>query len=225
MMMSVFDWIGSDLLAVLLCTFCSLMVGGSFGAIYFKLMKNSSKSFLTTLVLLPLIVQIVIMMVNDNLGVGVAVAGAFALVRFRSFQGSAKEITCLFFAMAIGLATGMGYLFFAILMTIVIGFVFMILLKTPLGKENANRRKLRFLVPENVDYSTVFEDIFSKYTSYCKLEKVKTADLGSVYELTYIIDLQDEVSIMEKLLIDEIRTRNGNLTVCSTTYDETSDNL
>lgn len=224
-MISIFDLLGNGTLSILICCACSLLVGLCFGVLYHKCVKEASKSFTTTLVILPLIVQIVIMMVNGNVGIGIAVAGAFALVRFRSFQGSAKEICCLFFAMAIGLTTAMGYLFFALAMTVLICLVFIILLSSPLGKENKRLKKIRMLVPEDIDYTKAFDEVFEKYTKSYTLEKVKTADLGSVYELTYRIEMKEDILYLEKCLIDELRVRNGNLTVCCTSVQEGKDSL
>ena len=167
---------------------------------------------LTTLVLLPVIVQIVIMLVNGNLGVGVSVMGAFSLVRFRSIPGTGKEIAYIFFAMSIGLATGTGFVGVAIGITLVIGLV-MIVLNAVLGSSEEYRkaRRLRIIIPEDLDFTGVFDDLFEKYTTRCELERVKTTNMGSLFELTYGIVLKDISK--EKEFIDEIRCRNGNLTI------------
>lgn len=174
-------------------------------------MANIQKSFVMTLVLLPPLVQLVIMMVNGNLGTSVAVLGTFSLVRFRSVAGSSKEIACIFFAMAIGLATGMGFLTFAVMMVVVIGLAFILLEKTKFGEPKANEKDLKISIAENLDYTEIFEDIFKIYTKKCKLERVKTTNLGSMYELDYHIVLKDAAK--EKEMIDAIRCRNGNLTI------------
>ena len=170
-----------------------------------------SKNFMVTLVLLPVLVQMIIMLVNGNLGTSVAVLGAFSLVRFRSVPGSSKEMAVIFFAMAAGLATGMGFLSFAVLMTAIIGGVFLLLEKTRFGESKRERKNLRVTIAEHLDYTEIFDDIFRQYTDQCDLQRVKTTNLGSMYELEYHIVLKD--LRREKEMLDAIRCRNGNLTV------------
>lgn len=196
--------------SALLCSLVSLVLG-LFIAFIYTLQGSCSKNFVVTLALMPILVQLVIMMVNGNLGTSVAVLGTFSLVRFRSVPGSSKDIASIFFAMAIGLATGTGYLTFAGIMTLVIGAMFLFLTKIPLGERNLTERHLRIVIAEHIDYTEIFEDIFQKYTSKCMLDKVKTTNLGSMYELSYNIKLKDVKK--EKEMIDEIRCRNGNLTI------------
>lgn len=172
-----------------------------------------TKSFVTTLVLLPTLVQVVIMMVNGNLGVGVAVLGTFSLVRFRSTPGSAKEISCIFFAMAIGLSTGMGFLTFAAGITVVVGLVMLLLNFIPIGEGEPREKELKITIPEDLDYTEIFDDLFTKYTKRNVLERVKTTNMGSMYELKYSITLKDPA--MEKAFIDDLRCRNGNLPIVS----------
>lgn len=193
-----------------LCTGVSIILGLIIALIYMSNGKYT-KSFVMTLVLLPPLVQLVIMMVNGNLGTSVAVLGTFSLVRFRSVAGSSKEIASIFFAMAIGLATGMGFLTFAVMMVVVIGLAFILLEKTKFGEPKANEKDLKISIAENLDYTEIFEDIFKIYTKKCKLERVKTTNLGSMYELDYHIILKDAAK--EKEMIDAIRCRNGNLTI------------
>lgn len=194
----------------LICSLVSLALG-LFIAFIYTIQGTHSKNFVVTLALMPVLVQLVIMMVNGNLGTSVAVLGAFGLVRFRSVPGSSKEIACVFYAMAIGLATGTGYLTFAVAMTVFIGIIFLALCKLPFGDQPANDKHLRIVIPENLDYTEVFEDIFRTYTTKCDLEKVKTTNLGSMYELSYHIKLKD--CKKEKEMLDELRCRNGNLTI------------
>lgn len=197
-----------------ICTLTSLVLGIIVAAVYI-LQGSHSKNFVIALAILPALVQVVIMMVNGNLGAGIAVMGAFSLVRFRSVPGSAKEIVCIFFSMAIGLATGMGFISFAVVITLVVSLVLLILSKTPFGENVNNERDLRITIPESLNYTKVFDDIFKTYTKEApKLLKVKTTNMGSMYEITYRINLKDLKK--EKDMIDEIRCRNGNLTVmCS----------
>lgn len=198
---------------VLICIIAALALGFMIALTYMNT-GSYSKDFIISLVLLPVLVQIVIMMVNGNVGTGVAVAGAFSLVRFRSAPGSAKEICTIFFAMAVGLATAMGQILFALIMTLIICIVFLILSKTSFGEQDAAERGLRITIPEDLDYTEIFDDIFQHFTKKAVLERVKTTNLGSMYELRYNIVFKDPSK--EKEFIDEIRCRNGNLNiVCS----------
>lgn len=193
-----------------LCTAVSLLLGILISAAY-GIQGTCSKNFMVTLVLLPVLVQMIIMLVNGNLGTSVAVLGAFSLVRFRSVPGSSKEMAVIFFAMAAGLATGMGFLGFAVLMTAIIGGVFLLLEKTRFGESKRERKDLRVTIAEHLDYTEIFDDIFRQYTDQCDLQRVKTTNLGSMYELEYHIVLKD--LRREKEMLDAIRCRNGNLTV------------
>lgn len=193
-----------------LCMAVSLLLGILISAAY-GIQGTCSKNFMVTLVLLPVLVQMIIMLVNGNLGTSVAVLGAFSLVRFRSVPGSSKEMAVIFFAMAVGLATGMGFLSFAVLMTAIIGGVFLLLEKTRFGESKRERKDLRVTIAEHLDYTEIFDDIFRQYTDQCDLQRVKTTNLGSMYELEYHIVLKD--LRREKEMLDAIRCRNGNLTV------------
>ena len=192
----------------------SALVMGTIISITYMCSGRYTKSFATSLVLLPALVQVVIMMVNGNLGTGVAVLGAFSLIRFRSVPGSSKDICTIFFAMAIGLATGIGYIAFAFAVTIVISLIMLALAKSNFGEKCNNEKELKITIPEDLDYTGVFDDLFSKYTKSATLESVKTTNLGSMFQLKYIVALKDLT--LEKAFIDELRCRNGNLTiVCS----------
>ena len=196
--------------SALLCTAVSLALGLAIAYVYMK--KGSyTKNFVIALALLPALVQAVVMMVNGNLGTGVAVLGAFSLVRFRSVPGGAREIVAIFFAMAAGLAAAMGYLTFAAVITGVISAVMMLLSSTRFGETPESEKELRITIPEDLDYTGIFDDLFAAYTREAKLERVKTVNLGSMYELKYKIRLRDVKQ--EKQLIDELRCRNGNLTI------------
>lgn len=192
----------------LLCTITSVMLGAVLAAVH-TYRNQYSRSFILTLVLLPVMVQTVIMLVNGNLGTRVAVMGAFSLVRFRSLPGNAREIGSIFLAMALGLAAGMGYLGTAMLLMIVSGGITILLISLPAGR--AGRKELKITIPENLDYSGIFDDIFAKYTKKSELVRVRTVNMGSLYELCYQVDLKSE--FIEKNMLDEIRCRNGNLTI------------
>ena len=196
----------------LLCLVTSIVLSLLVAVVY-QLSGASSKSFTVTLALMPALVQVVIMMVNGNLGAGVAVVGAFSLVRFRSFPGSSKEICVVFFAMAIGLATGMGHLAFAVFFTIILSLLLLLLCRSPFGEFHAvpTEKELRITIPEDLDYPHIFDDLFEKYTNRVTLERVKTTNLGSMFELTYHIHLKK--AVQEKAFLDDLRCRNGNLTI------------
>ena len=172
-----------------------------------------TKSFVITLTLLPAIICVIIMMVNGSIGTGIAVAGAFSLVRFRSVPGTAKEICTLFFAMASGLIAGTGYLGIAGAFTAAMCLAFLLLGRIDFGyRRNSDKYKtFRVVVPEDLDYTGVFEDVFGEYTSSCELVQVKTVNMGSMFRLTYDVVLKDPSR--EKELIDRIRCRNGNLEI------------
>lgn len=208
-----FESIFSDTLtleSVLLSIIVSLLLGLFVAYIHMRTTKYT-KNFIITLSILPLLVQIVMMMVNGNLGTSVAVLGAFSLIRFRSIPGNSREITSIFFAMTIGLATGMGQLILAIMLTIIIGFVLFILSKSKFGDKKISDQVLKITIPETLDYNNVFNDIFNEYLEEYKLFQVKTTSMGSLYELSYKVSLKDD--LCSKKLMDDIRVRNGNLKI------------
>ena len=199
------------------------LICGIIIAVAYSIKNKCSRSFATTLIMLPAIVELVIILVNGNIGAGVAVAGAFSLVRFRSAPGRGQEITSIFLAMAVGLATGMGYIGVAILFTLVISAINLILNVTKLGATDENHRVLKITVPENLDYEGKFEDIFNKYLSNYTYEEVKTSNMGSLYKITLSVALKAGVST--KAMLDEIRTRNGNLDISLGRQMENMDSL
>lgn len=180
-----------------------------------------TKAFVITLAMLPAVVASVIFLVNGNLGTGVAVAGAFSLVRFRSAPGGAKEIYAIFLAMAIGLATGMGYIGFAILFTVIMAIVGLAYEHFNFGKMKNASRQLMITIPETLDYEDVFDDIFEYALAQADLLSVRTSDMGSLFRLKYQIQLNGQVS--EKQLFDMLRERNGNLEI-SISRNFTKDN-
>jgi uncharacterized membrane protein YhiD involved in acid resistance len=192
------------------CTLVSLALGGVCAAIYMY-RNRYNKSFVITMVLMPAIVQMVIMLVNGNLGTGVAVAGAFSLVRFRSLPGSAREIGSIFLAMAVGLATGTGYLGIAVLFVAALGAVSVLLVRTGFGEAREEEKELRITVPETLEYEGAFQDVFAQYTNKAQLLSVKTTNMGSLFELHYHVALKGQEST--KAFLDDLRCRNGNLTI------------
>lgn len=196
----------------MLCLVFSLVLGLIMALVYMYRTRYT-KSFVVTLALLPAVVCIVIMLVNGNVGTGVAVAGAFSLVRFRSVPGTAKEICTLFLAMGTGLIAGMGYLGFAVLFTAVMCVFFLLYNFIDFGskKNFAKYKTFNITIPEDLDYSEVFDDIFSEYTTQFDLVRVKTTNMGSMFKLTYNATLRDTST--EKEMIDKLRCRNGNLEI------------
>ncbi len=206
----------------LYCTLASLILGLGIAGLY--MVKNTySKGFVVALSLLPAIVQVVIMMVNGNIGTGVAVAGAFSLVRFRSVPGNARDIVSIFFAMAVGLATGMGYLFYALMFLVIIGAVDIALLCSRFGDGKANVRTLKITIPENLDYEGLFDDLLQQYASSYTLEKVRTTNMGSLFELSYTVRLK--AAVPPKAFLDALRCRNGNLNIAISRPQTVKDEL
>ncbi len=196
----------------LLCI-CSALVIGLILAAFYGYRTRYTKNFIATLALLPAVVCVVIMMVNGNIGTGVAVAGAFSLVRFRSVPGSAREIGAIFLAMGTGLIVGMGYLGYAFLCATILGFASAVYAQVDFGtkKKTALYKTLHITIPEDLDYTDVFEPILKSYASECELVLVKTANMGSLFRLTYQLKLNKLGQ--EKEMIDKLRCRNGNLEI------------
>jgi hypothetical protein len=196
--------------SVFICLVVSLLCGIAI-ALTYKAGDRPSRNFLLAVSVLPAIVMLVIMMVNGNIGVGVAVAGSFSLVRFRSLPGKASDIVIIFLAMGIGLITGMGYAVLAVICTVFMCAAFFMLNKAPFLSSSDDYRNLRITIPEDLDYISVFDDIFNKYATDIKLQSAKTVNLGTMYQISYELRLKNEKN--EKAMIDELRTRNGNLSI------------
>lgn len=194
----------------LLCCVASIVLGAACAGIYMFRHKYS-KNFVVTLALLPLIVQMVITLVNGNLGAGIAVMGVFNLVRFRSIPGSAKDIGSVFLAMAIGLATGMGFIGLAVLFTIIVAVVNVVYVLSPFGKPRQPGKRLCVTVPEDLEFEGMFDDVLGRYCDDVELTEVRTTNMGSLYQLTFEVRLRAQGS--EKRLIDELRCLNGNLKI------------
>ncbi len=210
-----FDTTATSVISVsqfVLCIAVSLVIGGALAWVYTFRSKYTA-SFVVTLAMLPAVVCIVIMMVNGNVGAGVAVAGAFSLVRFRSVPGTAKEIGTIFLAMAAGLIAGMGYLGYAVLFSLIMGIVMLLLNILGVGthQKDTKDKTLKITIPEDLNYGSAFDDVFQKYTEKCEIVSVKTSNMGSLYKLTYHLNLKD--TSQEKAFLDELRCRNGNLEI------------
>lgn len=197
----------------LICTAVSLVLGLviAFSATF---RNRYTKSLTVSLVILPMIVQVIIALVNGRLGAGVAVAGAFSLVRFRSAPASARDVTSIFLAMTVGLAVGMGYIGIAVILTLIVCLVNIILAYTKLGEHKEGERELKIVIPESLNYEDALEEVFEKYTLKHELVRVKTTNMGSLYNLHYHITLRKGVS--QKQFIDDLRVRNGNLEISCT---------
>ena len=203
-----------ELIPFMMSVGVALVLGLALALVY-RFRSRCTQSFLVTLTVLPAIVAVVIMMVNGNLGAGVAVAGAFSLVRFRSVAGNARDIAFIFLAMAVGLVCGMGYVAYAAIITAVFACVFLALQATGFGSHRGSRdRTLLVTIPEDLDYTGLLADVFARHTTYHDLMSVKSTNMGSLFRLTYNIGLADPSA--EKALIDDIRVRNGNLEVALT---------
>ncbi len=193
----------------------SLVLGGIMALIH-TYRNDYTKSFIMTLAILPAVICVVILMVNGNIGAGVAVAGTFSLVRFRSAPGTAREIGAIFAVMGMGLIMGMGYIGYAALFTCLIGLAILMYSRFSSDGKKSTRKILKITIPENLNYSDVFDEFLEKYTKSYKLKQVKTSNMGSLYKLSYEIVLTDPS--IEKEFIDQLRTRNGNLEISLAEY-------
>jgi hypothetical protein len=173
--------------------------------------EEISLSFFLTLVIMPAAVALVIVLVGSNLARALSLGGIFALVRFRSMPGDGKDISFVFVAMAAGLSSGLGFLTIALAATVVLALVVVVVTKVAGLVFANNTQSLKIVIPEDMDYSDAFKDIFEKYTDRAELEKVKTTNMGTLYELAYYVNMKSDAD--EKKFLDEIRTRNGNLSV------------
>ena len=194
----------------LICVFAALVLG-LLTALVFTAHGHHTGSLTLSLAMLPPVVALIIMLVNGNIGAGLAVAGTFALVRFRSVPGSAKEITGLFFAVSLGLACGMGYVAVAGIFFVIIALFLILLERLRFGQDNPGQRQLKITIPENLDYDGLFDDLLDEYAIEYELIRVRTTNMGTLYELTYNILLRGRT--ISKEFIDQLRCRNGNLTV------------
>ena len=202
-------------LVFIILVLVSLVLGGIMALIH-TYRNDYTKSFVMTLAILPAVICVVILMVNGNIGAGVAVAGTFSLVRFRSAPGTAREIGAIFAVMGMGLIMGMGYIGYAALFTCLIGLAILMYSRFSADGKKSTRKLLKITIPENLNYSDVFDEFLEKYTKSYKLKQVKTSNMGSLYKLSYEIVLTDPS--IEKEFIDQLRTRNGNLEISLAEY-------
>lgn len=198
---------------IIICGVFSIVLGIIIAA-SFGYKSCRSKSYIITIALLPIIIQVVIMLVNGNVGTGIAVMGAFGLVRFRSAQGSAIDICGVFLSMAVGLACGTGHIWIASALAAVVCVLKLLYTVIPFGKPKVSEKELLITIPENLEYDDVFKDIFDNYAKKWELVQIKTTNMGSLFKLKYYIEIADISN--EKKLIDELRCRNGNLEIMCT---------
>lgn len=202
---------------LLICLVTAIALG-IFTALVFSFRQHHSKSFMLTLALLPMAVCIVIMMVNGNIGAGIAVAGTFTLVRFRSIPGTAREISAIFVDMVIGFTLGMGYIGIAVVFFLLAALLTMILTLINFGVPSKIEKQLRITIPEDFDYNELFDDVFAKYTVKAEMEQIRTTNMGTLFELSYRVVFPDKK--IPKEFIDELRTRNGNLNIIINDFTE-----
>ncbi len=196
--------------ALIICLAAALGLG-ILTSLVFLFRSKHSPSFALALALLPMVVALVILLVNGNIGTGVAVAGAFALVRFRSVPGTAREISAIFVSVAIGLALGLGYIGIAALFFVIAAVATVILTAAHFGGRAGVEKQVRITLPEDLNYDGLFDEVFDRYTTGHELQKIRTTNMGTLYELTYLATFTG--GQVSKEFIDEIRTRNGNLNI------------
>ncbi len=216
---SIISSTGITPIVFIILVLATLVLGGILALIH-TYKNDYTKSFIMTLAILPAVVAVVLLMVNGNIGAGVAVAGAFSLVRFRSAPGTAREIGALFAAMGMGLIMGMGYIGYAALFTCLIGIAMLVYAGISAGDKKNIRKSLKITIPENLNYTDVFDEVLSKYTKSYRLKQVKTSNMGSLFKLSYEIVLSDPS--LEKEFLDDLRVRNGNLEISISDYQTQS---
>lgn len=209
----------------LLCMLFAVVLGIIIATVYVLSIKKeeASVSFFITLIILPAIVALVITLVGSNIARALSIGGVFTLVRFRSAQGDAKDISFVFLAMGAGLASGLGFLTMAFFAVVVLGVIIILVSKVAKGIFETNEEELKIVIPEDMNYSDTFKEIFEQYTDKADLTKVKTTNMGTLYELTYRILVKKDAD--EKGFIDAIRTKNGNLNVSLAKHLKKDDRL
>lgn len=193
-----------------MCVGVAIILGVIISLVH-KITTKTTQNFLLTLGVLPLLVEVIILLASGQVEVSLAVAGAFSLVRFRSMPGNSKEIVSVFWAMAVGSSLGLGYITLSVVITIIVSILILLYTYVLNKSADSSQRKLKIVIPENLDYEELFKDLLKKYTTKYELRKAKTTNMGSTYELVYFVSLRN--GIKEKQFMDDIRVRNGNMTV------------
>jgi len=194
----------------------SIILGLVISLVYIKTNKKNgySSNFPITLIMLPVIIAIIILLVGSNIATAFSLAGAFSIIRFRSAPGDPRDIAYVFFTLAVGLTCGMGYIGYAIIFTVILCTLMFILDLTKFGMSKTKLVQLKITVPEDLNYEDAFEEILSNYTNSWRIENIKTRDFGSLFELTYKINLKEDIN--QKKFLDYLRCRNGNLNISLT---------
>lgn len=208
-----------------ICIAAAVALGFLISIIYILSERNKrySPHFAFTLVILPAVVSAVIMLVGSDIAKAVSLGGVFALVRFRSVPGNSKDIVSVFYCMSVGLAAGMGYVIFAVILAVVIGILYLGLSLFGYGQKKGNIKELKITIPENLNFQGAFDDLFEEYSNGATLERIKTTNLGTMYELTYSVNMKENVN--EKQFMDSIRCRNGNLNIILCKMPENAETL
>jgi hypothetical protein len=208
-----------DLKTFLICTGVAILLGIIIALSYAFKNNNCSRNFIISIATLPVVVEVVILLVN-SLTTGIAIAGLFNLVRYRSIPGNSREITNVFMATVAGVTVGTGYIAYAALFSVIVVITNIIVSCTAIGKSSDRVKTLRITVPESLDFEGIFDDIFEKYTTMHEVDRIKTTNMGSMYQISYTVKLKAGVS--EKEMIDEIRVRNGNLDIISSRPEQSA---
>ena len=193
-------------------TLLGLVLSGVFVITHRKTVYDHT--FSVTLMILPLVISIIIMLISDNLARAFSLAGVFALVRFRTAIADSRDITYILSAVGIGLATALGYLGFAVIITIFLSMIFFLIYFTKFDRQKSDHAKLKIVIPESLNYVNVFNEVFKNYLLSYQLQRVKTTDFGTMFELTYLVKMKNGIN--QKDFIDELRVRNGNLNITLT---------
>ena len=198
---------------ILIALGVAFVLGLAISLVYMKTQKSRqpSESFALTLVILPVVISVIILLVGNNVARAFSLAGAFSIIRFRSAPGNPKDITYVLLCMAVGLATGMGFVAYAVVVALILCAIMLLLELTKFGQSKGLAKTLKITIPEDLNYEHSFDDILAEYTQSSTLRKVRTMDLGSLFELNYSVRMKKDVS--EKAFLDEIRSRNGNLNI------------
>lgn len=207
--------IGNVIICLIVAMLLGIVLCGSYIFVTYK--TGTSQSFCISMIVLPVVVAAVVILVGGNIARAFSMAGVFTLVRFRSMPGDSKDLSFVFGSMAIGIASGLGYLTIAASIALFLAFIFIVTNIIGLGKIKIEMKMLKIVIPEDLNYTEVFNDIFAQYIKTITLQRVKTTNLGALYELSYLVTLKKDVS--EKNFLDELRTRNGNLSIMISTYD------
>lgn len=199
--------------SALMTLFFALLVGTIISVGYLKTAKKgtNTQNFTLTLILLPAVIAVIILMIGSNVARAFSLAGAFSIIRFRSAPGEPKDIAYILFSLAAGLACGVGFYGFGILVAIILCIVMYVLHLTNYGGKRTNTQLLQITIPEDLDYEGTFDDILKQYTTSFELKRVKTSALGSLYQLYYVVSLEGDTP--KKAFLDELRCRNGNLNI------------